>query len=374
MRRLYRTDGKVRLLNLMKELISHQDMNAPFDQITAALSRVIVSDEELRHYGDISDTAGKARALLAQQKDTWELARKGYASLDAMTVRVFRFDGFEVHVNYTPQRITSSAAKVDPKSIKERKCFLCIPHLPPGQRGFLVEEQFVVLCNPFPIFAEHFTIPALEHQPQQIVSTFPVLLNLSRDMQRFYTVFYNGPKCGASAPDHLHFQAGGRGVMPIEAEYDRVVAKHGRVLVDEPGMRAVAVAEGYLRRFLAYETADAAAAQRMFDVCVRTLQAVSGVQEEPMMNILASCDRNGWRILIFPRTKHRPSFFFAEEEKKILLSPAAVDMGGILTTPVEKDFHRMTEEVVVAMFEEVTVAKEVMEEVGARVKQGWKKR
>ena len=163
--------------------------------------------------------ASKAHALLEQQKGAWEMLRNGYDTLRTVRTRVFEFDGFQVKVQFNPGRLTSTVAKVDAASIKERKCFLCTENLPPAQRGIPSDGDYLVLCNPFPIFPEHFTISSVRHTPQLIRDSFGTLLNLTRDLGSRYTVLYNGPRCGASAPDHLHFQAGNRSYLPIDAEY-----------------------------------------------------------------------------------------------------------------------------------------------------------
>ena len=119
-------------------------------------------------------------------------------------------------VQFNPGRYISTSAKVDEKSINDRKCFLCPANLPEEQKGILYEEEYLILGNPFPIFPEHFTIPNINHVPQQIKNNFPLMLKLTKDLSKHYVVLYNGPKCGASAPDHFHFQAGTKNFMPIE--------------------------------------------------------------------------------------------------------------------------------------------------------------
>ena len=273
-----------------------------------------------------------------------------------MQTRPFEFDGFAVKVQFNPGRITSSSAKVDEKSIRERKCFLCMSHLPAEQRGVSFGDEFVILCNPFPIFPEHFTIPHVDHVLQRIDGSFGILLELARAMGERYTLFYNGPRCGASAPDHMHFQAGLKGFMPLDTEYPEIVRRFGRVVRESAGFRSVAV-DGYLRRFVALESTSRDLLDREFALLAARLKAVLSEGEEPMMNVLVSYE-SGWRVVVFPRRRHRPSFFFAEGEEKMLISPAAVDLGGVCITPVERDFHRVTREDIVKMFEEVTLGKE----------------
>ncbi len=317
----------------------------------------IVSTDELRKFGaEDGDYAGQGRALLAQQKTVWEQLARGFKSLDTVRVRKFRFDGFDLNVQFNPGRIISSAAKVDEKSIKERKCFLCVQNLPREQRGIAYGLNYLILCNPFPIFPEHFTIPHIHHVPQRIDDAFEVLLDLSEDLGKYYTVFYNGPKCGASAPDHLHFQAGNKGFMLIEDQHEHFKRSFGAVLHRNTRSEITAIDDG-LRRFITIETHSKHTAKSVFNSFYELLTDHSNTDEEPMMNIISLYDtgREKWRVLLIPRAKHRPSFYFKEGSDKILLSPAAVDFGGVLITPVEKDFNLLTGEHIKQMFKEVSL-------------------
>lgn len=322
---------------------------------------LFLAPEDLMPFGAGQSSSSISAALLLQQNGTWPLLQAGYASLGSVRTRVFDFDGFVMKVQFNPGRIASSAAKVDEKSIRERKCFLCTAHLPAEQRGVAFGDSYVILCNPFPIFPEHFTIPHREHVPQRINGSFGVLLDLSRAMGDRYTLFYNGPRCGASAPDHLHFQAGLKGFMPLDTEYPEIIRRFGRVVLEKSDFRSTAV-DGCLRRFIALESSSRSVLEREFAALAERLNAVRPDDEEPMLNILVSY-QDGWRVLVFPRARHRPSFFFAEGEAKILISPAAVDFGGVCITPLEKDFQRLTREHLVEMFDEVSLGKREFEEL-----------
>jgi hypothetical protein len=314
---------------------------------------------KLAEYGPGESLSSIAVALLRQQKQTWPLLTKGYAGLEDVQTRSFEFDGFVVKVQFNPGRITSSSAEVDEASLRRRKCFLCQANLPEEQRGVVVERDFVLLCNPFPIFPEHFTIPHCTHQPQRIDGSFLQLLTLAKSMGDRYTLFYNGPRCGASAPDHLHFQAGLKGFMPIDAEYPDVIHRHGSVVRESAGIRTIAV-EGYLRRFVALESDSVELLESECARVMNRLKLLSQSDEEPMVNVLVSFE-HGWRVVVFPRRKHRPSFFHADEETRMVISPAAVDLGGVCITPREQDFRRVRREDLVEMFEEVTLGRESFE-------------
>ena len=161
--------------------------------------------------------------LFTEQLVSWETARNNYAALSGVQVKELNVNGIPYKVQFNPARIVSSGAKVDAQSIKERKCFLCPANLPPVQKGIPFEGHYNILVNPFPIFPRHLTIPEVAHVNQRIAVRFKDMLALAQALTD-YTIFYNGPKCGASAPDHAHFQAGNKGFMPIEKDWREQVA------------------------------------------------------------------------------------------------------------------------------------------------------
>ena len=328
--------------------------------------QIAISDTELAPFVSGHDAASKAHGLLLQQRGVWELLRTGYDSLQTVRTRVFEFDGFQIKVQFNPGRMTSTAAKVDPHSIRERKCFLCTENLPPVQRGIRSDGDYLVLCNPFPIFPEHFTIASVHHTPQVVRDSFAAFLSLTRDLGSRYTVFYNGPRCGASAPDHLHFQAGNRSFLPIDAEFAAVKERCASRLFESGSLRVCGV-ERYLRHFVAFESADAGVLERAFDALYGVLQEGASEGEEPMLNVLGFYTNGEWRVLVFPRAKHRPSFYFKEGDEKLLISPAAVELGGICTTPREQDFEKVTREHILQLYNEVCVAPEKFASIIARL-------
>ncbi|HLF19655.1 MAG TPA: DUF4922 domain-containing protein [Bacteroidota bacterium] len=175
--------------------------------------------------------------LLDEQKKSWRQLAAGYSSLGSAQLREVRCAGFSVQLQWNSARIVSTGAKVDEKSIRERKCFLCVENLPENQQGILYQEKYLVLCNPAPIFTGHFTISHIQHIPQAIESSAGDFLDLARDLSPKFSVFYNGPKCGASAPDHLHFQASPRNAIPVEVE--AVDARRREILKKSPSLAIV---------------------------------------------------------------------------------------------------------------------------------------
>lgn len=300
------------------------------------------------------DYARLSHFLLEEQREEWPLAAKNYKGLASVKVKRFAFDHFNIFAQFNPERIRSSAAKVDKKSIEERPCFLCEKNLPAEQKALLFNEAYLILVNPFPIFQEHFTIPHLEHKPQRIKGNFRPMLDLSKAMHH-YIVFYNGPKCGASAPDHFHFQAGIKGFMPIDYEY--AALKPGFSTLFASDELNIYSADKYIRHFIALEGNDPEKLTRAFNILYDKL-AEQPHEEEPMMNILAGYWDDHWRILVFPRKKHRPGQYYKEGDENILISPASVDFGGTLITPLEKDFEKLGQADIKDIFEQVTISSE----------------
>lgn len=298
--------------------------------------------------------------LLDQQRQTWPQLAGGYASLATVKTRDIDCDGYSVILQFNPGRIASTDANMDPKAIRERRCFLCLQNLPSPQKGILYEGEFLLLCNPAPIFAQHYTISNVKHIPQALEPFIPTFLNLARDLSPAFTVFYNGPKCGASAPDHMHFQAGPAGVIPVERD---CVDDRRRVLKRTVDGIPVSLLDRYGREALIFEGRDAGAVEGVLRRAIDALRRVMQTSEEPMMNMLCTCKDSKWQIILFPRSKHRPEAYFKEEEERIVISPAAVDIGGLLITPVEKDFNSVGAEVLEGIFREVGVSRQVVEAI-----------
>lgn len=294
-----------------------------------------------------------AKALMQTQKVHWEQCKNGYATLASVKTKVFQFNNFSIKVQFNPGRMISTSAKVDEQSINDRKCFLCKENLPQEQQSVDYKDDFLILVNPFPIFPEHFTLPSIHHTKQDIENSFFVFLYFCRDLNPDFSVFYNGPKCGASAPDHLHFQAGTKYFMPIDLEYEQLKKKFGEELIKIKSLHVFAIDDG-LRKMISFEGNSTPEIEEVFQIFYSSFKKITGQDEEPMMNIIGSYQNKKWRVIIFLRKKHRPDAFFEEDqEKRILLSPAAVDIGGVCITPREKDFETITQEKLKEIFTEV---------------------
>lgn len=243
-------------------------------------------------------------------------------------------------VQFNPARIASTGAKVDAASLKKRACFLCEANRPAEQEGIEWKgpsgRDYTILVNPFPIFPRHLTIPDTEHVPQRIKGRIEDMCELAAELEG-YTVFYNGPRCGASAPDHMHFQAGNSDFLCIfDTEVPFGVY---RSFADTP-----------------YEAA------RDFKYIYDSLPVPEG-EEEPMMNILCRRRQGGrYEMVVIPRKKHRPSFY-GSEGGQMLISPASVDLAGVLITPVEKDFRAVNDEIAAKIYSELCYTKDELKDL-----------
>ena len=298
---------------------------------------------------DISQS--ELNAFFERQLSDWDTAKNNYEALNHVKVKDFVIGQSTVKVQFNPARIVSSAAKVDTKSLKERKCFLCEENRPSVQEG-IEWGGYTVLINPFPIFPRHLTIPCNQHTPQRIKGRMADMMELARQLEGF-TLFYNGPKCGASAPDHMHFQAGNRDFMPIEHDFD----KSEKISISSGSDSVCSVLTGLAESCILIEANSVAGGVGAFDRIYECLDIPEG-EEEPMLNILCYFDNDAWRIFVFPRKKHRPTCYFAEDDENILISPASVDMGGMFITPLEKDFNKITAADIKAILDEVCLSKE----------------
>ena len=292
----------------------------------------------------------QVKSLFDEQVANWELARRNFAGLKTVQTKTFNFGDFDIKVQFNPARIVSSGAKVDAKTIAERKCFLCSEHLPTEQKG-IEAGNYTILVNPFPIFPEHFTIPHTEHIRQQIKPFFGDMLELAKAMDD-YVIFYNGPKCGASAPDHMHFQAGTRDFLPLISDYKRLKATHTDVLVEDDKYTVFCM-KNYLRTVYCIESGNAKESKLVFNSLYTNLQQSN--TEEPMMNVVCTFEDGIWYTFVLPRKEFRPWQFTAEGDQQLMVSPATVEMCGIFITPIEQHFEKITKEDVISILEQVSL-------------------
>lgn len=285
------------------------------------------------------------------QRESWPMAGANFNGLEKVEEKSIQFDGFEIRIQFNPERIRSSVAKVDPASVAARPCFLCTQNRPPEQEGIAFGDRFQILVNPFPIFRNHFTITSNRHTDQRFFPNIWDLFELARTMET-YTVFYNGPECGASAPDHLHFQAGESAFLPIDNDFERLKNNQEKLLFSRKEASVWAF-ENYLRKMISVETSSIDEGIKVVETFYRNFAEMQPEKDEPMLNALCSCSEGKWTMHLFPRKLHRPWQFFADGKKQILLGPGSVDFGGVFITPRREDFEKITREDVVDILDQV---------------------
>ena len=290
------------------------------------------------------------QSLLKRQLAGWPEAARRYRDLREVQTKEITIGGMPVRVQYNPARAVSTLARTDAASIAARPCFLCRGNRPRQQEALPFEgcdgRRYEILVNPFPIFPEHFTVPAVDHVPQRIAGRFPDMLRLAESFPDM-TVFYNGPESGASAPDHFHFQMGCKGFLPVERHFGLL----GPKTVMRPGAAAIALTSAYIPGLPVITAPDAESAEAAFLRVLRSLP-VSSRTGEPQLNILCWREQDIFRVLVIPRKAHRPSCYYAPEGEAVRISPASVDLGGVSIVPVEEDFRRTDAGVLQNIFRE----------------------
>ncbi len=285
------------------------------------------------------------------QNESWAFLRDHVKALDEVKLYSIPFQGFSIRMQYNPARIISSGAKVDKASLEKRPCFLCASNRPSEQEILDILPGYDVLCNPFPIFHGHLTIPSKTHQPQSVEGKVGDMLRLS-ELLPDYELFYNGPECGASAPDHFHFQAAPCKVMPLFEDLDNPSVTE---LLYSSDRLKVRYCPNYLRNAIVLEAADPQSIVESFQLYYNLQAALQPTHIEPMFNLIARYQSGAHSLVIFPRKAHRPSFYFETGERQILLSPGAVDMAGLLVVTREEDLSKITPDIVRSMYDELTL-------------------
>ncbi|HKV53144.1 MAG TPA: DUF4922 domain-containing protein [Candidatus Binataceae bacterium] len=286
--------------------------------------------------------------LFKRQTRAWPQLAKGIEGLAHAKTRLVRVERFEILVRYIPHRLGSTTAPVDVDSVAKRPCFLCPQNLPLEEEGVQFDAGFTMYCNPFPILERHLTIPRREHRPQGIANQFGNMLDIAAALPGYFVV-YNGAECGASAPDHMHFQAGTRGSLPIENETAAVMG------VNVPN---------YGRNVLLFRGKDRSGLIDRIESAIDLLAEVTNRRPEPLINIAVFHERGAWVVYLFPRGKHRPEVFHTGE---LTVSPAAIDLCGIFVVPRANDFEKITGDMIAAIFREVTLPDAHFREVAERL-------
>ncbi len=314
----------------------------------------------------------------------WQEVDERFRQLEQIRTRTLQLDDIMLQVQYNPKRIKSTAAKVDKRSLKERPCFLCDNNRPEEQTSIPFGGDYQLLVNPFPILPHHLTLPTRRHTPQLLM---PHLAEMNRALWALpdFLFFYNGGRCGASAPDHAHYQAGERGIVPLERDWKFYENKLEKIYpttgaeeaeLDELGYKSKNVGVYLLHDYACpafivmgcQQEGNFFLFRKLFD-----LLPVEKGQSEPDVNLLAWRQSGGVGdvdntiLVLFPRRKHRPDCYFAKDKKQMLISPGALDMGGLIITPLEEDFNNLTPKQAVSILKEVAFTEGEMQQIARKL-------
>ncbi len=298
-------------------------------------------------------TTNDIEMMYDRQLPSWQLAGDNYTALDRMLVRKVIVNDCDMIIQFNPCRTTSVTANINKSH--ERPCFLCNENLPAEQLRMPLEINYQILVNPYPLFKHHYTIASTIHTPQRISGRVSDMLRLSKCFAP-YTLFYNGPYSGASAPMHMHFQMAEEGYMPVEKQWKHATrhevmkCNHSYLGYIEELLRPIFVIEG--------ETMEEI--EVLFDRVYKALSQLSFNKEcdEPMMNLFARWEDNHYVLLIFPRSQHRPDCYYANDNTRHLISPGSVEMGGVFITINEHDYTTLSPEIISQIYSEVTPSQE----------------
>lgn len=315
----------------------------------------------LQGKADIMEDSSISR-FFNRQLEVWTDARHRFRDLKHVETRQF---SDQLKLQWNPARIVSTGATIDKKTLGERPCFLCDKNRPKEQMSKQIDEKFHLLVNPFPILPVHFTIPARKHQPQLIYKNYGEMhrfISLHSDLM----VFYNGPKCGASAPDHLHFQAGTNGILPLQTNWQRL-SRNLTDIISLNDEEKISVVLDFIVPAFVIISKSAESDEALFRRLYKAMPQ-RGDETEPMMNIISWRKGEEFISVVIPREKHRPEAYFAEGDAQFVVSPGALDMSGLIITPREEDFRKLTEEKALSLLQECGVSEEKMNAIIAKLK------
>ena len=319
-----------------------------------------------RQQGTALATSTPLDRFFDRQLRQWPEAAQRYRELSRVQTRELATDALTLVAQYNPARIRSTGADVTRAALAHRPCFLCAEHRPAEQLTKQQDGNYELLVNPYPILPMHFTLPSLKHQPQQVRGMYGEMLRLLEAYPEL-TVFYNGPLCGASAPDHAHLQAGSSQQLPLQQQWQRL--QHNLKTVVEIDNEAVlTVVADYPCPCLCIRAKSSEQSQQLFALLYNGMTVKEG-QTEPMMNVV--CWRQGDDLLtvVFPREKHRPDCYYAAGDGQLMVSPGALDMAGLLVLPRESDFLSLTAEQAVGVLQECSISESELQALTERIRQ-----
>ena len=300
-----------------------------------------------------------------RQLEKWDDARQRYQDLRNVKTRELTVGTSTMKVQFNPARIVSTGAKIDKQTLAERPCFLCEQNRPKEQVKKTFDGQFDLLVNPYPILPIHFTIPSVKHEPQLIRNSYSEIHKLLTEYPSMM-VFYNGPKCGASAPDHAHFQGGTSGILPLQMSWQRL-SRSLKPILNLNDDEGISLIEEYPCPALLIHSKSEYSDEQLFIRLYESLPIPEG-EPEPMLNIVSWRHDADYYSVVFPRKKHRPDCYYADGCNQYIVSPGALDMAGFIVTPRKEDFDRITPEVALDILNEVSLQPDELQQVIDRLK------
>lgn len=306
--------------------------------------------------------------FIKDQLSVWPMAAENYRNLKKAETKHLDVGGLKVLAQYNPCRRISSEAPLDKKSISERPCFLCPENRPAEQTNIEFEgrkgRKYRVTLNPYPIFPSHLVISGFDHTPQSIWHRYQDLLDFVKENQE-YLGFYNGPQSGASAPDHMHFQACPQGLMPLQNRVDELLdAGEGGTLKFLTNVKEARLfqLDEYARGVFVLRGTTAKSTAKLF---YRLLDCapVLDDSDEPRLNLIAWCHGGEYRSAVMFREKHRPHNYFSTDSDHLAMSPGCADMAGVYVVPEKEDFDKLDSRILSQVVEEVAASEATEKEI-----------
>ena len=298
----------------------------------------------------------KIHKFVGDQLSRWPLACDNFRALKNVSVREVEINGLTVKLQFNPARMVSSAAKLTKEDIAGRRCFLCHENRPAEQIMMKFEgrkgKKYHILVNPYPIFPDHLVIAMDRHTDQSIWHRYIDMLDLARKYTD-QTFFYNGPCCGASAPDHHHFQGVPMGLMPLENDVNTAELKYLTEVQDAKLYHYEKFTSGIF--VIKAETAKSAAKMfyRLLD-CAGTKEG----DTEPRINLFTYWRDGEFRSIVVFRKCHRSHHYFSDGPDHLTMSPGCADMAGVFIVPVAEEYEKITPELLGDMLKEVSMPEE----------------
>lgn len=301
--------------------------------------------------------------FVGDQLSRWPLACENFRALKNVRVRELEAGGLTVKLQFNPARIISSAAKLDKSDIVSRKCFLCRENRPAEQSMIRFEgrkgKKYHILVNPYPIFPDHLVIAAVRHTDQSIWHRYVDMLDLARKYDGF-TFFYNGPKSGASAPDHHHFQAAPKGLIPLLNDVDGLVeGLHPLISVQDASIYHY---DRFTTGVFVIRSQTPKSAAKMFYRLLDCAGSREG-DSEPQFNLFTYWTGQEFRSVVVFRSRHRSHHYFSDGPDHLTMSPGCADMGGVFIVPVEEEYEKLDEKLLNEMISEVSITREEEERI-----------